>query len=446
MNVGRPEANREQPLRVAPWGQIAVAERSNGEPPVLVETVHVDDAQAAAALAAADHRRRVRHPAFLPVTQADSVVDVGVTRAVRCELPSPRGAALSEVLDRTGKLSETVIAALMRDLIHGLTELHAKGQTAGTVSPDHLVLCPPGQEDLPPLRLVHAGLPGVVAAARAVPLGMDAAGFAQLHPIAEVVAPEVLAGQGHSAASDAYALCATIARCALGKHAHEAPQASTVRALAQHGLLPNAVTALEDWLPKLGPQVVRGMQPNPWARSGVLAELQQLCDALVSGLPQAEVAERQVIAPWGRGSPLVPLAAYATAGQWSERWLARAQAGTPLRFDAVRNATQKQAAAQVNDLPLDSQQRLKAAMARLETEKVRTQHDAAERDKSRFTKVAILVIIALLAVVAAALSLRQMNQVDDQLLPELHRPVGPKPPPPPRPRSIMLTPESEESR
>ncbi len=446
MKPGKPETTREQPLRIAPWGQIVLVDRGNGEPARLVETVHVDDSHAAAALSAADSRLRMRHPSFLPVLQADSVIDVGVTRAVRCELMSVRGTALADMLDRTGKLAEPVIAALVRDVMRGLGELHSKSLIAGSVSPDHLVLCPPGQEDLPPLRLVHAGLATLVAAARGATLGMDAAGFAQLHPTPEVVAPEVLAGQDHSAASDTYALCATIARCALGRHVHDAAQASTVRALAQNGLLPAAVTELEDWLPKLGTLVVRGLQPNPWARAGVLAELTQLCDAIVLPWPHAEVAERQVLAPWGRGSPLVPLAAYATSGQWAERWLARAQAGTPLRFDAVRNATQKQAAAQLNELPAENQIKLRAAMARLEHEKARTQHQAADRDKSRFTKVAVLIALTLLALVLGALGVRQVRQAEDQVLPEFHRTRGPKQAPPPRPKSLTITPEQEGER
>lgn len=432
-------------VRLAPWGQIALHERA-ADAPMLVETVQVAAGQAELALSTADHRSRLRHPSFVPVSAIAAVEDVGLGRAVQVELEAPRGSALIDVLERCGRLSERLIAGLLRDLLRAVGEAHGKSIVMGDIAPDHLVLCPPGQEDLPPLRLVHAGLGPVVEAARGSPLPMDASGFAQLHMVAEVVAPEIFAGQQLSASSDTYALCAVAARCALGRYVHGAAQASSVKALAQSGPQPGDIAELADMMPRLGPLVVKGLAANPWARAGVLAELQSACDELVEGWPRHTVAEREVVAPWQRGSPLVPLAAYVHAGMWCERFSAQASAGTPLRFDAVKSATQKHAAAQIAVLPSADQAKLRAALERLESEKRSTQMRSEQRETKGVARFAAVLIFALIALAIAAVLMRQTAKLEEDAVPEFHRPVGPKKPPPPRPQPIILDPEAEKSK
>ncbi|MBM4343463.1 MAG: hypothetical protein FJ100_08810 [Deltaproteobacteria bacterium] len=432
----------QRAVRLAAWGQIAYVEPPLGEAPLLVETVHTSDDQAEWALAVADGRMRLRHPTFVPVLRIATVTEPGRGRAIRVVLPSPRGAALQDVLERAGPLSEIAIAALFRDVVTGVAEAHARGLVVGNLGPDHLVLCPPGQDDLPPLRVVHAGLGPVVEAARGTPLGMEGSGFAQLHTQPEAVAPEVFAGTQLGAASDVYALCSAIARCALGRFVHAADGLGATKALAQAGVAPEDVGALHESLPHLGSAVCKGLAPTAWARAGVLAELAQSCNRLAEGLPWIELADRLLVAPWQRGSPLMALAAYASTGMWADRWQSMASVGTPLRFDAVRSATQKQAAAQLAELPAADQARLHAALERLQAERVRTQRQAGDTQARGASRLVALLILALLAIAIAALAMRQTVRIEETALPEFHRPRGPRPPPPPRPQPIVLDPEA----
>ncbi len=432
----------QRSVRLAAWGQISYLEPAHGEPPLLVETIHTTSEQAEWALAVADGRMRLRHPVFVPAVQVAAATEPGRGRAIRVELLSPRGAALTDVLERVGPLTELAIVALFRDIVAALAEAHTRGIIIGYLGPDHLVLCPPGQDDLPPLRIAHAGLGPLVEAARGTPLGMDGSGFAQLHTQAETVAPEVFGGTQLSAASDTYALCACIARCALGRFAHAGDGLGAIKALAQAGLSNEDSEALMARLPRLAAAVGKGLAPTAWARAGVLAELLDQCNRIGQDLPRLELADRQIVAPWQRGSPLMAMAAYASAAMWADRWQAMASAGTPLRFDAVRSATQKQAAAQLAELPAADQAKVQAALERLQAERVRTQRKSGDEQARGATRLAALLIFALLAIAIAAISMRQAVRIDENALPEFHRPTGPKPPPPPRPKPIVLDPEA----
>ncbi len=431
----------QRAVRLAAWGQISHVEPPLGAPPLLVETIHTTPDQAELALSVADGRMRLRHPAFVPVAQVSASTEPGRGRAIRVELPSPRGAALIDVLERTGPLSQLAIAALFRDVVAAVSEAHARSLVIGYLGPDHLVLCPPGQDDLPALRVAHAGLGPLVEAARGTPLGMDGSGFVQLHSQPESVAPEVFSGSQLSAASDTYALCSTIARCALGRFVHASEGLGAIKALALAGVAAEDAAALQASLPNLGAVVVKGLAPTAWARAGVLAELLEQCNRIVQDLPRLDLAERQVVAPWQRGSPLMALAAYASTSMWCDRWQAMASAGTPLRFDAVRSATQRQAAAQIAELPAADQARVQAALDRLQAERVRTQRKTGDDQSRGAARLVALIIFALLTIAMVAMAMRQTVQIDDNALPAFHRPTGPRPPPPPRPKTIVLDPE-----
>ncbi|MSQ83239.1 MAG: hypothetical protein EXR77_10065 [Myxococcales bacterium] len=439
--MNRPPASKvPRSLRLAPWGQISVLERQMGETALLVETIHVAAGQAELALAVADNRTRLRHPAMVPTVTVVAVADAGRGPSLRIELEAPRGTALIDMLERTGKLSEATIIGMMRDVLVAVVEAHSKSIVVGNLGPDHLVLCPPGHDDLPPLRVVHAGLGPVIEAARGTPLPMEGSGFAQLHTIAEVVAPEVFAGTQMGSSSDAYALCATIARCALGRYVHGSAQAAVVRDNANHGIQALDAQELLDALPRLGALIAKGLASTAWARAGVLAELVAACNQHVQNWPTVTLRERECIAPWLRGSPLVPLAAYTSTAPWSDRWQAMASVGTPLRFDAVRSASQMQAAATIAELPQANQAKLRAAMEQLGAEKNRTQQRSDQRDKRGSARLVAFVVLILLVAVIVAVAARRTAELDDTILPEFHRPVGPKKAPPPRPQSIIIDP------
>ncbi len=434
--AARPAA--ERPLRAAAWGQILLRDPGLGEPPLLVEQVRVTELTMEAALAVADRRRRLQHPSVVPVTRVEAGADLGLDRAIRVELLAPRGAALAAVMPRAGRLGELGLATLFRDALRGVQHAHGHGVAVGVFGPDHLVLCPPGQEDLPPLLLVHAGLPALVAAARGQADAAEHPGFESLHPQAEVVAPEVLAGAETSAASDVYAICATLAWCVLGRHLHAAPQPAAVRSQAQHG--PSSADAAEllQWLPRLGPALLRGLEAQQWARSGVLAELIALCEELTQSVPTVELDGRAMCAPWARGSPLVPLAAYGSAGWWADRWLSRSGAG------AAATGPLRQVTGQLSAPALSAADsaKLRIALERLDSERVRTQQESVSRRAQVWRGVGLAVALVLALGAVLAVGIRQVREVGRQERQRLELPgASGQRRVPPRPQPRMLTPQ-----
>ena len=428
----------ERPLRAAAWGQIVLQEPGGGEPPLLVELVKVTEITLELALAVADRRRRLHHPAVLAVTRVEAGADMGMDRAIRVELPAPRGAALAAVMQKVERLDELVVATLFRDVLRGVQHAHSQGVAAGVFGPDHLVLCPPGQDDLPPLLLVHAGLPALVAAARGQSDAAEHPGFATLHPLAEVVAPEVLGGAETSAASDTYAICATLAWCALGRHLHSAPQPAAVRSLAQSGPTGVAANELHQAMPRLAALLLRGMQAQPWARSGVLSELTEVCDELTMAAPSLELDGRSVCAPWALGSSLVPLAAYGSAGWWADRWQSRGQ-GNPAVMGPVRIVTGQVPAPALS--PADTA-RLRVALERLDSERVRTQLETGSRQAQVWRGVGLAVALVLALGALLAVGIRQAREVEQQERQRLEFPASQgQRSVPPRPQPRMLTPQ-----
>lgn len=428
----------ERPLRAAAWGQVLLLEPGAGDPPVLVELVKVTELTLEAALAVADRRRRVQHPSVLAVASVQAGADMGMDRAIRVELPAPRGAALAAVMLKAGRLSEVAVATLFRDVLRGVQHAHTQGIAVGIFGPDHLVLCPPGQEDLPPLLLVHAGLPALVAAARGQADGAGHPGFETIHPLAEVVPPEVLGGAETSAAGDCYAICATLAWVSLGRHLHAAPQPAAVRSLALRGPTSADAAELIQALPSLGALVLRGLEAQPWGRAGVLGELIGVCDELVQGGPMLELDGRGVCAPWSRGSPLVPLAAYGSAGWWADRWHSRNPAGLALQ-GPMRHVTGQQPAPGLS--PVDSA-RLRVALERLDSERVRTQRESGSRQAQVWRGVGLAVALVLALGAMLAVGIRQVREVGRQERQRIDAPQSKgQRRVPPRPQPRMLTPQ-----
>lgn len=430
-------------LRSAAWGQISLRDAGLGESPRLVEQVRVGDLTMEAALAVADRRRRLVHPSIVAIAAVEAVSDLGMDRAIRVEMAAPRGSALASVVAKAGRLSELAVATLYRDLLRAMQHAQSCGVALGVIGPDFLVLCPPGQEDLPPLRLVHAGLPALVAAARGQAAAAEHPGFETLHPLAEVVAPEVLDGGETSAASDCYAVCATMAWCALGRHVHAAALPAEVRSLAHQGVTTAMAADIAEWLPQLGPLVLRGLQAQPWARTGVIGELLSVCELLVLGRPTIDVDGRQVCAPWARGSPLLPLAAYGSSGWWSDRWEERRGErrlpGNPA--SAASSARWPARDPGAADLPVADRAKLRIALERLDGERARNQRDAGRRERQVWRLIGAGLALILVAGVVLALGMRQMREVGrDELLRQspASRPGRPQVPPRPQPR--MLTP------
>jgi hypothetical protein len=390
-------------LQAAPWGQVSVVEPEHGRA-VLVQELIVQG-PVEPALALADQWKVLEHPSLLPVLAASVQPHAGAM-SLRLEREAPRGSHLAEVFVRARPAEERMVAALFLDLLRAVQLCHARGLVAGVIAPESLFLCPPGQEQTAALRLHDAGLPQLVARAHGdgMPVGLEA-----LLPTAEVVAPEVLAGQEPAPPSDVYALCATAAFCLLKHHVHAAATPALVRHRATQGLEPTILAGLLDAAPALGPLLARGLAVHPWGRAGVLAELVAACEMLLVGRVPVVAAGRRILEPWSLGSPLVPLAAYAGTQPFADRYADKTPGATVVA--AVAGARQGPA----GDIDAEAQAKLRAALQRLDAERVLSQKRSVERGRSVLSYVIVLVVFLLVAAAIVAIGLRQTRRFEDSL-------------------------------
>lgn len=414
-------------LSVGSWGQTLQLEAADGLGARLVHEIAVRAGERDEAMALVAAWQAIQHPALHRLTHGTLAQPAGSPGEVlRLERPMPRGTPLSQVLMKAA-LDEVVVAALFVDVAKGLTELHGAGLVAGNVSLETLLLCPPGQDDAAPLLLVDAGLPSLVLAASG-PLGAFGNPRAeQLLPRAEVVAPEVLAGQSPSAAADVFGLCAVLATTLLGHGVFAADTPAAVRAAMAQGPLPADVAELTGRAPHLAGLILRGLAAQPWARAGVLAELVEACNALTHALPTTFADERMVLAPWAAGSPLITLAAYASAVPWSTQ------------FPESTIATASNAAASAGP---DGQAKLRAALDQLEMERRRAQRQTESSGRNILSRLIIIALFGLIAAAMAATAARQSQRAHAGLHPP--RAADTMAPPPVRPlpkaRVIFETP------
>lgn len=442
-------------VRVADWGQIVAIDPGDGEPPHLVTEVFARGEAVDAAFALADRWRAFADPSLQPLTATWVAARVGgPERSLFVQRTAPRGSLLTEVLQKAGTVQPLMVAALLLDVARVLHDAHTQGLVAGAVSPDALLLCPPGLEGVPPLRLLDVGLPGLVAAAGGLLPPADTPGFATLHPCLETTAPEVASGQEPTAAADVYSLCATAAFVLLRRHVHAAQTPVLARHQAAQGLQPAAVEALQDAAPTLAPLLVRGLSVQPWGRAGVLTELMAAFGQLVEDRPRLP-GPRRLLAPWAIGSPLVPLAAFAGATPYLDRLGARPPTALDPSHGPARTRSQGAPAdangpaaagiasqAPVRNAPGQADQaRLRAALLRLETERDVLQRKRAEQGRNHMTTLVVVVAFVLVVGAVLLIGLRQTRRLQTQSDPAATSVPQRRLPPPPRPRILEIEPE-----
>lgn len=393
-------------LRAAEWGQVSFAQPLEG-PARIIEELIVHG-EVAPVLALVDDWQAMRHPSLLPIL-AVKLEPHGGGQSLRIEREAPRGSHLAEVFGRatvvTTASEERMVATLFVDLARALQQCHARGLVAGVIAPETLFLCPPGQEDVAALRLHDAGLPQLIGKARqSLDSGADNAD--SLLPTAEVIAPEVLAGQEPGPPADVYALCATVFFCLTRRHVHAAPTPALVRHHAMQGLEPIHVATLLEVAPVLGPLLARGLAVHPWGRAGVLAELVAACEVLIAKYPTMLLAGQRIVAPWAIGSPLVPLAAYAGSQGFADRFADK------LTALGASPQTQQHPA---TELDADARAKLRAALQRLDAERMLSQKRTTAQGRSVLSYVVVLVVFLLVAVAVVAIGLRQTRRFEDSL-------------------------------
>ena len=389
-------------------------------------------------LALADRWRAVTHPSLCGIAEATLQPLSGERHAVRIARLAPRGSLLHQIVPKLRAAEERLTAALCLDLARAMVECHAKGLVLGSLAPETLVLCPPGLDDLPALRLCEAGLPSLVLAATGQPVDAQNPAFHQVFPCLEVAAPELLLGHEPTAATDTYALAATAAWLLLRHHIHDAASPALVAHAASQGLTPDQSQSLQDVAPLLGPVLCKALAISPWARAGALAEFVAACEQLTEGTPTFLRDGRELLAPWGLRSPLVPLAAFATAVPYAEHFAQHNSGVTPPTSHAGDLTDDTQA--RLGQIPPADRARLRAALQRLEAERAASHQRTEKQERGGLAKILVVVLLLLACAAIVALGTRRAQRLaqDQAITPQLpHKPAARRELP--KPRILMQT-------
>ena len=441
-------ANRHLPaqrlLRVAQWGQVFALGGQEGEAAQIIEELAVGTEQSDAVLALADRWQALEHPSLGCITSVLRQPLAPGQNAVRIVRPAPRGSLLAEIGPKMRAADERMTAALLLDLARALALSHARGLAAGSVAPQNLVLCPPGLDDLPPLLLCEAGLPSLVIAAAGHAIDAQHAMFAQVFSSIEVAAPELLLGHEPSPATDTYALAATAAWLLLRQHIHEAASPGLVAHQTAQGLSQAQTQALQDVAPTLGPILCKALAVHAWARAGALTDFIAAGVTLTEGAPTFRQGAEELLAPWGMRSPLIPLAAFATALPYADHFLHRPTGTDRLIDPSTAGGQDAQTEARLGRIAPADQARLRAALQRLEVERVTSQQRSDQQERTSLGKILALVLVLLACAAIALLGTRRA-----QRLAQLNDPasiIAPQSAVPrtfPKPRILLRIPEDK---
>lgn len=441
-------ANRHLPaqrlLRVAQWGQVFALGGQEGGAAQIIEELAVGTEQSDAVVALADRWQALDHPSLGAITAVLRQPLAPGQSAVRIVRSAPRGSLLAEIGPKMRAADERMTAALLLDLARALALCHARGLVAGSVAPQNLVLCPPGLDDLPPLRLCEAGLPSLVLAAAGQPIDGQHPMFAQVFACIEVAAPELLLGHEPAPASDTYALAATAAWLLLRHHVHEAASPGLIAHQAAQGLSQAQEQALQDVAPTLGPVLCKALAVHAWARAGALADFIVACATLTDGAPTFRHGSDELLAPWGMRSPLIPLAAFATALPYAEHFLPRPSGGDRLIDARVAGGQDADTEARLGRIAPADQARLRAALQRLEVERIASQQRSDQQERTSLGKILALVLVLLACAAIALLGTRRAQRIAQMNEPATT--ASPKRAAPrtfPKPRILLRIPEDK---
>ncbi|MSP91832.1 MAG: hypothetical protein EXR79_08560 [Myxococcales bacterium] len=445
---GRGAGSAPRLLIAADWGHAVALDTDTGAE--LALEVTLDTADPSAALGLADRWRELHNPALAGAIRAElGVRSGGQARVLRLACALPRGSHLGEVVPRARPTSAALLGSLWLDAVRGVLEAHAAKLCCGNLQPELAFLCPPGADGVATVRLHAVGLPLIVALARGALPVSDASAWGQLFGIPEVVAPEVLEGQAPTAGSDTYSLCALVAWTALHRHVHAAPTAGLVRHLAGRGPVHEDLEALDTAVPNLGSVIGRGMASTPWARAGALADLAACLQAACEGRPTQLVEGVRVLAPWAIGSALVPLAAYAGAARYEDRFGpagdavavgARSSSAKVARVAAAMGAAVDPGGAMgAAPVPGTGDPRVRAALARLDAERDLSRARAEQRGRNLLARLVLVTVLCLIAFVIAAIGIHRTERMERSFREaERVRSAPPPAPPPPRPAPRVL--------
>ena len=410
----------ERLVLVAEWGQVALAGGAASGQTTLLETLFLAaGVEPDGVLELAGRWQQQAGGALLaPVESSIAGKGPAGQVAIRLRRPAPKGSNLAEVTAGHGAMNEPVVAALVVDLLAAILAAHRQGLAVGGLGPEHLFVSPPGMDGAPALRCHDAGLAAMVAAAGQPPPQHGGRTFLHLYGPASVVAPEVLDGRAPTAASDIYALCATMAWLLLGRHVHEAADPLLMRHAAFAGAGGDVVALLHKQAPTLAGPAVAGLSTNPLLRAGVGEQIRAALETVLGAGQLRRLSAAAGGDPWAIGSPLIPLAAYAGAASYAERVADRvAPSAAAPGAEGGKKADLRQGMRQA---------RLEAALAELEMRRALTDRRGAGRRVSVARLVVVLVTMALCAAIVW-IGMRRSGVISSPVAPraEVTQPVKP---------------------
>ncbi len=380
-------------VQVADWGQVALVDGGPTAANGVIETLFVSTGDLAAVVELAERWRDQSDACLLPLHHVAGITSGPAGGpAVQLHRQAPRGSTLVEVAEVHGPLGEAMVAALFADLLPCVVRCHRDGLVFGGLGPDRLFVCPPGMEGIAALRCHDAGLASMLALAGHGSPAPDGNAFAQVLGPVEVVAPEVADGLEPGPASDIYTVCATMAWLLLGRHVHSGATPLLSRHSARSG--PNAALANElmRLAPTLAEPLLRGLSANTWLRSGVATDLMAAGVELLDEAGWLRVAVANKGGPWAIGSPLIPLAAYAGATSFADRYASKAERSRGRRSSSPEVASQ---VLSEPDPERVRKARLQAALSELDLRRAVADQGVAGK---RITVVKLVIILVTMAV------------------------------------------------
>lgn len=441
-----PDPRGDWLVGVAGWGRQSVHDAPDGRGAELIYELDVGPGgDVDAVLDVATRWQRARHHGLLALRHASASSD---RRGVRICWLAPSGSTLEEVAGRAGPMDERMVAALGVDLAASVAHAHARELIVGRISPLDLFVAPPGSEGLAALRILAAGLPGLVAAAGHDVGMIGERGFAMLYDAPRYVAPEVAAGRAPTAASDDFALAATLARLLLGRPPFPSHDERLLLHAMQQGPSPDTTAALRRAAPTLAGPLLAALSPSPLQRAGSLADLRA---AIAEVLGEAALGRVSIVrggGPWEMGSPIVPLAAWAGAGAFADRFSSVAE-----QRERQRRSTRSQPAASGDEAAADptplappvrdavAQAKLESALRDLDVQRAVARQG---RQRSRVVDVVVIVATAIIAAVVVWLGAQRRDAERSKLPARATAPWNQPRAKVPGPRRLMRWPKPED--
>ncbi len=238
-------------------------------------------------------RREAQLAVQLKAKNVVEVLDFGRTSDGRFYLAMEllAGESLQDVLEREGRLTPARAVTLLRQLLEGLTAVHAAGVVHRDLKPENLWLVPAPEGEQ--LKIIDFG----IAKLADVPAGAARTRVGLVIGTPEYIAPEQAAGKPVDARADLYAvgLIAWVALC--GRHPFPTADLQALMQAQAYAKVPRMTEAQPELAacPRLVEAIARATAKDPAERVASAAELR----ALLEGAEVAALTDVAAQSPLG---------------------------------------------------------------------------------------------------------------------------------------------------